>query len=64
VRARAVGHPDELDQMQELFAATFVAEIRVVQRHSGPALVREKIAALSENERRVLRGALEELELV
>ena len=53
-----------LRELRPRSVRTFVDEIRAVQRHGGPALVRETIAALSENERRVLRGALEELELV
>ena len=43
------------DEFQALFAATYVDEIAAVQRDGGAALVREKVAALSEGERRVLR---------
>src|SRR5262249_32435092 len=42
------------------FAATYVDEIAAVQRSGGAALVRQKLAALSEGERRVLREALAE----
>jgi hypothetical protein len=48
------------DEMQALFAATYVNEIAAVQRDGGEALVREKLATLSEGERRVLREALAE----
>jgi hypothetical protein len=50
--------------MQALFAATYVDEIAAVQREGGRALVRGKLAALSEAERRSLRDALVELEHV
>jgi hypothetical protein len=46
-------------EMQALFAATYVDEIAAVQRGGGEALVSEKLASLSEGERRVLRDALE-----
>jgi hypothetical protein len=61
-----VGAVEELswEEMQALFAATYVDEIRAVQRDGGSALVRKKVAALSTSERRVLREALDELELV
>jgi hypothetical protein len=48
--------------MQAVFAATYVDEIAAVQRSGGAALVREKLLALSEGERRVLRAALLELD--
>jgi hypothetical protein len=48
--------------MQALFAAIYVDEIAAVQRRGGEALVREKLLALSEGERRVLRDALLELD--
>jgi hypothetical protein len=47
------------DEMQALFAATYVEEIAAVQRNGGAALVRDKLASLSDGERRVLREALE-----
>jgi hypothetical protein len=46
------------EEMQYLFAALFVDEVAAMQRVGGEALVREKLAALSEGERRVLREAL------
>jgi hypothetical protein len=48
--------------MQALFAATYVDEIAAVQRSGGEALVRAKLAALTEGERRLLRDALLELD--
>jgi hypothetical protein len=48
------------DQMQQVFAATFVDELAALDRDGGDALVRRKVAALSEGERRVLRDALDE----
>jgi hypothetical protein len=50
------------EQMQEVFAATFVDELAALDRNGGDALVRRKVAALSEGERRVLRDALDELQ--
>jgi hypothetical protein len=47
------------DEMQALFAATYADEIAAIQRDGGKALVRQKLAALSQGERRVLREALE-----
>ena len=45
------------DEMQTLFAAIYVDEIAAV--HSGgKALVREKVAALSDGQRLALREAL------
>ena len=52
------------DDMQALFAATYVDEIAAAQRSGGKALVREKLKSLSEGERRVLSESLDELELV
>jgi hypothetical protein len=49
------------EEMQHVFAATYVDELRAVQRNGGPALVRERLAGLSEGERRLLREALAEL---
>jgi hypothetical protein len=50
--------------MQALFAAIYVDEIAAVRGRGGKAVVREKLAALSVGRRRVVRDALEELELV
>jgi hypothetical protein len=52
------------EEMQSLFAATYVEEIAALQRSGGAALVRAKLTSLSAGERRVLRSALDELELV
>jgi hypothetical protein len=46
--------------MHALFAATYVDEIAAVQRSGGAALVRQKLAGLSEDERWALREALAE----
>jgi hypothetical protein len=51
------------DEMQALFAAIYVDEIAAAQRQGGQALVREKLAALSEEQRQVLREAVLEPEL-
>jgi hypothetical protein len=50
------------EEMQALFAATYVDEIAAVQGGGGAALVREKLLALGEGERRALRDALLELD--
>jgi hypothetical protein len=52
------------EEMQSLFAATYVEEIAALQREGGAALVREKLAVLSAGERRALHAALDELEHV
>jgi hypothetical protein len=46
------------NDMQALFAALHVEEIAALERDGGDALVREKVAGLSEGERQVLRQAL------
>jgi hypothetical protein len=48
------------EEMQVPLAATYVDEIAAVQRCGSEALVCEKLAALSEGERRALRQALVE----
>src|SRR5262245_56922921 len=53
------------DELQELFAAIYVDELAELQRAGGgERLVRERVAALSERDRRSLREALAEPELV
>jgi hypothetical protein len=47
------------EDMQSLFAATYADEITAVLRGGGVALVREKLATLSDGERRALRTALD-----
>jgi hypothetical protein len=47
------------DDMQTLFAATYADEIAAMLRDGGVALVREKLAALSDDKRRALRIALD-----
>jgi hypothetical protein len=46
------------DEMQAVFAALYVDEMATVQHDGGESLVREKLAELSEDARRVLRDAL------
>jgi hypothetical protein len=48
------------EEMQMVFAATYVDELAVAARNGGEALVREKLANLNESERCVLRDALAE----
>jgi hypothetical protein len=48
------------EEMQYLFAATFVDEITAMQREGGEAMLRERVEALSSDERRALREALAE----
>ena len=48
------------DDMQNLFAATYVDEIATIQRQGGRALLRQRLAVLSDSERRALRAALSE----
>jgi hypothetical protein len=50
--------------MQALFAAIYTDEIAAVQQRGGKALVRETLVALSPAQRRLVREALDELELV
>jgi hypothetical protein len=52
------------EEMQYVFATTFVNEIAAVQREGGKALLRNRLSELSEDERRVLGEALDELKLV
>jgi hypothetical protein len=47
------------DDMQSLFAATYADEIATVLRDGGLTLLREKLAALSDGEKRALRTALD-----
>jgi hypothetical protein len=49
--------------VQALFAANHADEIDAVQRQGGKAAVRAKLADLPKAERRVLREALDELEV-
>jgi hypothetical protein len=51
-------------ELQALFAATYVDEIAALPRDGSDALVRRKLAALPVEQQRVLRDALNELELV
>jgi hypothetical protein len=46
------------DDMQALFAATYVVEITAVQRSGGEAALRVKLGSLTEDERAALRRAL------
>jgi hypothetical protein len=49
-----------LHEMQTVFAATYAEELAVAVRDGGVSLVRQKLAALSDGERHVLRDALAE----
>jgi hypothetical protein len=51
------------DQLTLVFASQFAGEISSVVNGNGGALLRERLAALSSDERRVLRETLRELEL-
>jgi len=48
------------DEMQRVFAATYADELAVALCDGGVSLVRQKLAGLSDSERRVLRDALVE----
>ena len=48
------------EEMQYVFAQTYVDELAAVQRSGGAAALRERVSALSTGERRVLREALAE----
>jgi hypothetical protein len=52
------------EEMQYVFATAFAHDMAAVQRQGGDALLRDRLGELSESERRVLREALDELELV
>jgi hypothetical protein len=52
------------DQMNLIFASQFASEIASVATGDGSALLRERLGALSSDERRVLREALSDGELV
>jgi hypothetical protein len=47
------------DEIQALFAATYVDEIAAAQRDGSDSVLRAKVASLSEGERRALREALD-----
>jgi hypothetical protein len=51
------------EEMQLLFASLYVDEIAAVLRGEGRALLRERLIALSDGERRILRETLAELRL-
>ncbi len=46
------------DDLQTIFAASFVSEIAAVTEDGGDALLRERVGALDDRQRRVLREAL------
>jgi hypothetical protein len=50
------------DEMQALFAATYVEELAIAERSGGEAALRSRLASLSEAERQALRHALDELQ--
>jgi hypothetical protein len=49
-------------EMQALFAMTYVDEIAAAERSGSEAALRAKLASLSDAERRALRDALDELQ--
>jgi hypothetical protein len=52
------------DEMTMIFATQFAGEIAAVIKGDGEVLLRERLAALGPDERRVLREALAERELI
>jgi hypothetical protein len=52
------------DEVTMIFATQFASEIPAVVNGDGGVLLRERLAALGPDERRVLRDALAELELI
>jgi len=52
------------EEMQTLFAMTYVDEIAAAERDGGEAALRARLASLSEAERQALRDALDELQPV
>lgn len=50
------------EEMQALFAATYVDEIAAAERSGSQTAFRTKLASLSESERHALRDALDELQ--
>jgi hypothetical protein len=51
-------------ELQRLAATLFIDELTAVQRDGGETLLRARVAELGDEQRRVLREALDELELV
>ncbi len=49
------------DDMKLIFATQFASEIAAVTEDGGEELLRERVAALDEDQRRVLREALDEV---
>ena len=48
------------DNMNAIFAAHFASEIEAVTEHGGEAVLRERVAALDDGQRQLLREALDE----
>jgi hypothetical protein len=46
------------DDMQAIFAASFASEIEAVTERGGEAALRERVAALDDDQRELLREAL------
>ena len=51
------------DDMKAIFAAHFASEIAAVTKDGGDALLRERVAALDEDQRQLLREALGEVKV-
>jgi hypothetical protein len=49
------------DDMNAIFAAQFASEIEAVTKRGGDELLRERVAALDEGQRQLLREALDEV---
>jgi hypothetical protein len=49
------------DDMQMIFATQFASEIAAVAEDGGDALLRGRVAALDEDQRQLLREALDEV---
>ncbi len=50
--------------MKMIFATHFASEIAAVTEDGGEAMLRQRVAALSEDERRLLRDAVDEVRIV
>ena len=48
------------DDMQAIFAAQFASEIEAVTERGGEAVLRQRVAAVDEGQRELLRHALDD----
>lgn len=51
------------NDLQLIFAAEFASEIAAVTEDGGAALLRERVAALDQDQRQLLREALDEVKI-